>query len=84
MARSRSRSLRSLLAEVSGNREDNSSEIIAPDAESEESVLSVPDPKEVAQDLKSVVDALGGEGKTDELLDKLGDTGNVIKGLFKI
>ena len=83
--RTRSRSLRSLLEATqkkSGSRNPNA--IITADSESELSPQSIPDPKELAQDIKSVVDSVAGEGKTDELLGKLGDSGDLIKGLFKL
>ncbi len=62
----------------------NPAAIITKDAESELSSQSIPDPKKTAQDIKSLVDTFGGEGKTDELLGKLGGGGDLIKGLFKI
>ena len=82
-SRKEQRSLQSLLETIQkkgGTRNPNA--IITPDAESELSPQSIPDPKELAQDIKSVVDAVGGKGKTDDLLDEAGDIGKLVKGLF--
>ena len=81
----KSRSLQSLLESTQKkNTVRNPAAIISKDAESELSSQEIPDPKKTAQDVKALVDTFGGEGKTDELLGKLGGGGDLIKGLFKL
>ena len=79
----KSRSLQSLLADAKKLRGiANPSAIITPDAESELSTQSPPDPKAIAQDAEKLIDAVvGDEGATKKCLEG-SETGKFVSNLL--